>query len=1247
MQVYMQEDGMKSKTLVIILIILLAVNCFTSLTYIKNCSAAVLPKFYVDDDYDTSTAGWQVDHFDEIQDAIDVAHSGDRIVVYEGNYDNIIINKTLDIFGEDRDITIINGGGSGDVVTISAQNVNISHFTLKNSGSNENDAVIKVNFGYSIITDNIISDGKQGISIENNIDNLIYDNVIENNDGDGIWLNQSDSNHIIYNTVTDNANGMFLYSSSDNIIENNVVTGNNINGIFLNETSNNNDIIDNNFSDSTQNGIYLNDHCNYNIISTNQIHSNSDSGVRLENSSFNTLSNNYNINSNTNYGIMIVGSSNIVQSNVVKYNEEHGMFLFADDNNTISDNTISRNTHDGIRLYNSTKDSIYRNEISGNSGYGAYLDFFTKSNQICNNKFYDNTHNAYDKSIGQNNSWNISKNNTNGPNIIGESYLGGNYWDDYTGPDSDGDGLGDTPYTIHNDNKDERPLVDRTPPVITKVGVSPSLQTLGSYVYISTTVTDNIKISKVYLIITYPNSQTVNFSIDQNKTGNVYYCNKIYQSVGTYTFYVKATDARHNWASTSSTPQTFQIQEGVPPTVVDKSLTTGSPSGRYKFNATVTDDKDSASYLTVKVHWSHGKLGETDYLVNVHGNSFEWEIKLANSTSDLKYYFYASDRWGNSVTTTEKTVSIVDKESPKIIINKYGPSFDTLPNSYTFDATITDNHRVSNVTIEYWYNGNTHILADMDYKGNNHYEKVIIPQATTDQIYCIIRATDPSGNSNDTKNPFAKINGQYIGFVAKEITFNAIGSFDIDGSITDYSWDFGDGSTGTGISPTHIYSTNGNYVIKLSVKDNDGKTDTNTTHAVVYPFIQLKTSYAKMNELKGRYNITLDELFYSYDSDGDKVVDTFVDPNDVLKAVNTGYVNISGNIVFLISINDTSIPEFIWNATTNKIVSIKHTLGIINTTEVNEEKNMAVVRVNLNKTKGWIYLEILDQYPQGTLVSVKANNTIIPSDRIWRKNDKIYLLDDPEINYQFTYQNISPPQVLGAATFIPSTGGLIDENNPTITFSYNVSVKVIYADFYNQNDTREGVGTEDSTLLLNTTDNKNFTCTPPPYLKDGTYVLDIYVEDQDNPVNKRSDRAIYRFVSYSVAEEKTGFSWISIILVGGIAAVGIVLLLIIRYKHITFDSFIYIKNKKIIPFFKPVIFGPLSIDVNDERVGKAEFYVDGKLRNTVTEAPYIWEWNESSFMKHTIETKVYDRQGNSVSSGEMTFFVFNSPKLFK
>jgi hypothetical protein len=96
--------------------------------------------------------------------------------------------------------------------------------------------------------------------------------------------------------------------------------------------------------------------------------------------------------------------------------------------------------------------------VRGNP-YGIYLSS-SNSNLIYNN-YFNNTQNAYDDG---NNQWNITK--TEGTNIIGGTWLGGNHWSDYAGVDEDGDGLGNTltPYNIGITNGgDYHPLVQDAP----------------------------------------------------------------------------------------------------------------------------------------------------------------------------------------------------------------------------------------------------------------------------------------------------------------------------------------------------------------------------------------------------------------------------------------------------------------------------------------------------------------------------------------------------------------------------------------------------------------------------------------------------------------------------------------------------------------------------------------------------------------------------------------------------------------
>jgi len=60
------------------------------------------------------------------------------------------------------------------------------------------------------------------------------------------------------------------------------------------------------------------------------------------------------------------------------------------------------------------------------------------------------------------------------------------------------------------------------------------------------------------------------------------------------------------------------------------------------------------------------------------------------------------------------------------------------------------------------------------------------------------------------------------------VNFNGTASYDPDGTIVGYAWDFGDGSTGSGATPAHSYSIAGMYAVKLNVTDNSGSTAVST-----------------------------------------------------------------------------------------------------------------------------------------------------------------------------------------------------------------------------------------------------------------------------------------------------------------------------------------------------------------------------------------------------------------------------------
>jgi len=95
---------------------------------------------------------------------------------------------------------------------------------------------------------------------------------------------------------------------------------------------------------------------------------------------------------------------------------------------------------------------------------------------------------------------------------------------------------------------------------------------------------------------------------------------------------------------------------------------------------------------------------------------------------------------------------------------------------------------------------------------------------------CIITVSDPLLStdspmfdvvvSNTNTPPTAEAGGPYVGVRTVPIDFDGTQSSDADGVILTYTWDYGDGDTGVGDTPSHAYMTIGDFVATLTVCDN-------------------------------------------------------------------------------------------------------------------------------------------------------------------------------------------------------------------------------------------------------------------------------------------------------------------------------------------------------------------------------------------------------------------------------------------
>lgn len=107
------------------------------------------------------------------------------------------------------------------------------------------------------------------------------------------------------------------------------------------------------------------------------------------------------------------------------------------------------------------------------------------------------------------------------------------------------------------------------------------------------------------------------------------------------------------------------------------------------------------------------------------------------------------------------------------------------------------------------------------------------------------------------------------GIAPLTVTLSAVGSSDPDGTITSYSWVFGDGTAnGAGASVSHAYQTAGNFTAVLTVTDNRGATAAKQVAISVTPNPNVVNPPSNLTGSAGRGSVTLNWTDNSSNEDG-------------------------------------------------------------------------------------------------------------------------------------------------------------------------------------------------------------------------------------------------------------------------------------------------------------------------------------------------------------------------------------------